>query len=72
MFSIIKYITTFVCILILSNGCRQPVIPTEEDLAGYGWVLYEQGEYQEAREWFYDAVDKDSSYADGFKKGTCL
>ena len=66
MFSIIKYITTFLCILILSNGCRQPVIPTEEDLAGYGWTLYEQGEYQEAREWFYDAVDKDSSYADGF------
>ncbi len=28
--------------------------------------MYEQGEYQEAREWFYDAVDKDSSYADGF------
>ena len=66
MFSVIKYITTFVCILILSNGCRQPVIPTEEDLAGYGWTLYEKGEYQEAREWFYDAVDKDSSYADGF------
>ena len=66
MFSIIKYITTFICILILSNGCRQPVIPTEEDLAGYGWTLYEQGEYQEAREWFYDAIDKDSSYADGF------
>ena len=66
MFSIIKYITTFVCILILSNGCRQPVIPTEEDLAGYGCTLYEKGEYQEAREWFYDAVDKDSSYADGF------
>ena len=66
MFSIVKYITPFVYILILSNGCRQPVIPTEEDLAGYGWTLYEQGEYQEAREWFYDAVDKDSSYADGF------
>ena len=66
MVSIIKYITTFICILILSSGCRQPVIPTEEDLAGYGWTLYEQGEYQEAREWFYDAVDKDSSYADGF------
>ena len=52
--------------LILSFNCRQPVIPTEEDLAGYGWTLYETGEYQEAREWFYDAVDKDSSYADGF------
>ena len=73
MFNIIKYITTFVCILILSNGCRQPVIPTEEDLAGYGWTLYEQGEYQEAREWFYDAIDKDSSYADGFNGiGRCF
>ena len=62
----IKYFTQFVAILVLSNGCRQPVIPTEEDLAGYGWTLYEQGEYQEAREWFYDAVDKDSSFADGY------
>ena len=66
MYRTIKHITIFVCILILSNGCRQPVIPTEEDLAGYGWTLYEQGEYQEAREWFYDAVDKDSSFADGY------
>ena len=50
----------------LSMNCRQPVIPTEEDLAGYGWTLYETGKYQEAREWFYDAVAKDSSYADGY------
>ena len=49
-----------------SMNCRQPVIPTEEDLAGYGWTLYETGKYQEAREWFYDAVAKDSSYADGY------
>ena len=47
-------------------NCRQPVIPTEEDLAGFGWSLYETGKYQEAREWFYDAVAKDSSYADGY------
>ena len=66
MYRTIKYFTQFVAVLVLSNGCRQPVIPTEEDLAGYGWTLYEQGEYQEAREWFYDAVDKDSSFADGY------
>ena len=66
MYRTIKYITQFLAVLVLSNGCRQPVIPTEEDLAGYGWTLYEQGEYQEAREWFYDAVDKDSSFADGY------
>ena len=51
---------------LFSVNCRQPVIPTEEDLAGYGWTLYETGKYQEAREWFYDAVAKDSSYADGY------
>ena len=66
MYRTIKYITQLAAVLVLSNGCRQPVIPTEEDLAGYGWTLYEQGEYQEAREWFYDAVDKDSSFADGY------
>ena len=51
---------------LFSMNCRQPVIPTEEDLANYGWTLYETGNYQEAREWFYDAVAKDSSYADGY------
>ena len=52
--------------ILFSMNCRQPVIPTEEDLASYGWTLYETGNYQEAREWFYDAVAKDSSYADGY------
>jgi len=51
---------------LFSMNCRQPVIPTEEDLADYGWTLYETGKYQEAREWFYDAIAKDSSYADGY------
>ena len=66
MYRIIKNSTILVVTLIFFNGCRQPVVPTEEDLAGYGWTLYKQGEYQEAREWFYDAVDKDSSFADGY------
>ena len=52
--------------IFFAINCRQPVIPTEEDLADYGWTLYETGKYQEAREWFYDAVAKDSSYADGY------
>ena len=56
----------FFSFILFSMNCRQPVIPTEEDLAGYGWTLYETGKYQEAREWFYDAVAKDSSYADGY------
>ena len=56
----------FFGLTLFSMNCRQPVIPTEEDLAGYGWTLYETGKYQEAREWFYDAIAKDSSYADGY------
>ena len=56
----------FFSFILFSMNCRQPVIPTEEDLAGYGWTLYETGKYQEAREWFYDAVAKVSSYADGY------
>ena len=64
-----KNVLKFLCFLLVvffSTNCREPVVPTEEDLTGYGWVLYEAGEFQEAREWFYDAVAKDSSYADGY------
>ena len=57
---------SFFGFILFSINCRQPVIPTEEDLSNYGWTLYETGNYQEAREWFYDAVAKDSSYADGY------
>ena len=59
-------IALFIGFILFSMNCRQPVIPTEEDLADYGWTLYETGKYQEAREWFYDAIAKDSSYADGY------
>ena len=47
----IRFLWVLTFLLFLTN-CRQPVIPTEEDLAGYGWTLYETGKYQEAREWF--------------------
>ena len=49
-------------IMLFLTNCRSPVVPTEDDLAGYGWTLYESGKYQEAREWFYDAIAKDSTY----------
>ena len=62
----IFYIFGSIIFLVIITNCRQPVIPTEEDLADYGWSLYEAEEYQEAREWFFDAVAKDTSYADGY------
>ena len=36
-------------LILLFINCRQPVVPTEEDLADYGWTLYKTGEYEEAR-----------------------
>ena len=55
-----------ICSMLLVMNCRAPVKPTEEDLADYGWVIYEDGDYEEAREWFRDALKKDPIYADGY------
>ena len=52
--------------LLLSSSCREPVVPDEEDLSNYGWLLYEERKYEDAREWFKDGMKKDSSYADSY------
>ena len=62
-----------ICSMLLVMNCRAPVKPTEEDLADYGWVIYEEGDYEEAREWFKDALKKDPIYADGYNgMGWCF
>jgi len=68
MFNLKQTNLILLAIVTIFSGmnCRGPVIPTEEDLADYGWVIYEEGNYEEAREWFRDALDKDPSYADGY------
>ena len=68
MFNLKQTNLILLAIITIFSGmyCRGPVIPTEEDLADYGWVIYEEGNYEEAREWFRDALDKDPSYADGY------
>ena len=53
-------------LLIILFNCRQPVIPTEEDLAGYGWTLYETGEYQEEGKELPNTINYDFINADGF------
>ena len=61
----INIIVITLCSLFIWN-CRGEIIPNEEDLADYGWVLYTRGDYNDAREWFRDAVKKDSYYFDGY------
>ena len=30
---------------MIFHGCRGDVVPTDNDMASYGWVLYEDGDY---------------------------
>ena len=62
---ILLIMSTFACILVFPN-CRGEIIPTEGDLASYGWVLYEGSDFDNARVWFGDAMRKDSTYIDSY------
>jgi len=53
------------CLVFIPN-CRGNIIATEEELADYGWVMYEERKFLDAREWFGDAIKKDSLYNDSY------
>ena len=53
------------CLVFFPN-CRGNIIATEEELADYGWTMYEANDYLEAREWFGDAIRKDTLYYDSY------
>jgi len=64
-----KVLLSFVIILSvfsIETGCRQDYVPTDEELADYGWILFTKGDYVGARDWFRQSIDKDSSYMDGY------
>ena len=64
-----KQILGLVFILVtlsIGPGCRQNYVPTDEEMADYGWILFSQGDYVGARDWFQLSVDKDSTYMDGY------
>ena len=69
MMNIIK--NTFVtlglgfCLVFIPN-CRGNIIATEEELADYGWVMYEERHFLDARDWFGDAIKKDTLYNDSY------
>jgi len=53
------------CLVFIPN-CRGNIIPTEEELADYGWIMYEERNFLDAREWFGDAIKKDTLYYDSY------
>jgi len=53
-------------VMLIFAACRRQWNATEEDMANYGWVLYEQGDYVGSNEWFSNSVRKDENYQDGY------
>ncbi|MEE9166394.1 MAG: hypothetical protein V3U24_02875 [Candidatus Neomarinimicrobiota bacterium] len=47
-------------------NCRKQLEPTEMDMTEYGWVLYVEEQFQEANDWFLEAVLEDTAYKDGY------
>ena len=52
--------------MLIFAACRRQWNATEEDMANYGWILYEQGDYVGSYEWFSNSVREDENYQDGY------
>ena len=53
-------------LLLIFVACRKQWNATDEDMANYGWILYEQGEYVDSYEWFSNSIQEDLDYQDGY------
>ena len=53
-------------VMLIFAACRKQWNATEEDMANYGWILYEQGDYVGSYEWFSNSVREDENYQDGY------
>ena len=52
--------------MLIFAACRKQWNATEEDMANYGWTLYEQGDYLGSYEWFSNSIQEDFNYQDGY------
>ena len=52
--------------LITVDACRKKYYATAEDMAEYGWVLFETQEYLTSNAWFLDAINEDKDWKDGY------
>ena len=53
-------------LLLIFVACRKQWNATDEDMANYGWILYEQGEYLDSHEWFSNSIQENKDYQDGY------
>jgi len=53
-------------VMLIFAACRRQWNATEEDMANYGWILYEQGDYVGSYEWFSNSILEDLDYQDGY------
>ena len=56
--------------MLIFAACRKEWKATEEDMANYGWTLFElasdKDDYEEVLTWFSNATMKDTNYQDGY------
>ena len=53
-------------LLLMFVACRKEWLPTEEDMADYGWTLYQAERFKESNHWFSKALKEDENYKDGY------
>ena len=57
-------------IVLSINSCRKHYEATEQDMADYGWLLFEKAvsksDYTDSKEWFLKSVNEDTTYMDGY------
>ena len=52
--------------LITFDACRKKYYATAEDMAEYGWVLYETKDYLNSNAWFKDAAANNKDWKDSY------
>ena len=52
--------------ILFIDGCRKNFSATAEHKASYGWEMYELKDYLKSREWFFNAVETDKKWKDGY------
>ena len=52
--------------ILFIHGCRKNFSATAEHKASYGWEMYELKDYLKSREWFFNSVETDKKWKDGY------
>ena len=61
-----RIVLQLIVLISLFTAWRKQWSATEQDMANYGWNLYEQGDYVTSYEWFSNSIIEDNNYQDGY------